>query len=1302
MNIIILASLLFSLVQPGGSFKILSSTDKGLTASFILEELDTQTVTRNGRTFTLIRGGIAVTPEIGKPSLPYFVLRFALPPGAIPKVKIIPGKSRTIRIHHPVLPVPTYRDDGLTELYFPDSAFYSRDLFYPDRLYELRGPYYLRHQRYAEVIIYPIRFNPCKGLLYVAQELRIDVNYEDTGKREPIYKGPDPFEKLYSSMFVNYELGKKWRVKVTPPAKPEDPFSKAELWFKIKIVDDGLYKIDYNDLAAFGLPEHLSSNSFVLYSYGGDTLPSSVDSAYTTMKKVAMIIEDGGDGTFDGGDRIVFYGISLKRYRFTAGDFKFFEHPYSDTNVYWLGVTSTEYPELMEHRDVTPEVSAPTIERCNQFARHEENLSNIGRKGILWEGELIQRNMLESSKSTTITINVDRPASPNAELLVSLVGATDLSRSIKIEVNGLVVDSFIIYGITTRRTSCTINNLRQGANEIKITVLASAGNIDQVDKVYIDYIEIRYEQSLAYDGGKDNFYFDDIFDRGSKDPWGLYTLNFSGSIPTYFLDVTDPLKPVILEGIKQTDAGFNFSDTLFSGKHYFATNTLLSPADISLKSLRRLRSEIGGIDYVLITRRNLLGVARRLIDWKSSHLYLFDNTDSCFKMTGGIAKGFAIEDIYDEFGFGLQDPVAIRNFVKYLYDNGEHEPTYLVLLGDGTYDYKNRWKTGGNIVPPYEPWEITNVNTDIRGAYDDFYADMDGSGGNNAADIFIGRIPVRSASELADYIEKLILYESGEANGPWRNRIAFVADDEFTEGDNFEGFCHTRSCDDLYVNYTPSSVEPDHMYLIEIDRNERSTEGKERFIELFNRGSAILVGFMHGNPRQLTHEVIFLAPLDYPKINAGSKNPFVILGSCKVASFDRVEITRCIAEDWSLRPGAAIGVLASATLSQPGSNDAYFKNIFQNCVMTFETHPLGEMVLYGKNNKYYLLLGDPSIPFRIPPPSIGVTSPDTLITASRFNLCGTGFTGDRLSVRAFGVRKQLTYQSPTGSSFTYMGFPEMIFNGSVSVRADSFFAEFFVPTFADTGSGASVIIYDPSDLSGTVGSRTALFIVRNTNPPQDQHPPRIQVFINGNPVENGDTVNVPESISITGVISDEHGISLSDNLPGGEYGVSLILNSSDIRSLTRFFEYYTNTDTIGSFTYPLDLNGLETAKIDVKAYDNLNVPAVWSCVLNVTSTQKLQIERVLIYPNPLRKEEGTYITFSINKDARIKATIFTIAGRPIWQSDFLWFVAGENSIYWNGRDMDGDIPANGLYLVKLSAKSGREEDEVIEKILIAR
>jgi flagellar hook assembly protein FlgD len=71
--------------------------------------------------------------------------------------------------------------------------------------------------------------------------------------------------------------------------------------------------------------------------------------------------------------------------------------------------------------------------------------------------------------------------------------------------------------------------------------------------------------------------------------------------------------------------------------------------------------------------------------------------------------------------------------------------------------------------------------------------------------------------------------------------------------------------------------------------------------------------------------------------------------------------------------------------------------------------------------------------------------------------------------------------------------------------------------------------------------------------------------------------------------------------------------------------------------------------------------------------------------------------------SEIKVKIYTVSGRLIRTLDDLSEpLPGYNYYPWDGRDDDGDRIANGVYLYKIILKTGKEQKEVIEKLVVLR
>ena len=1323
---------LFSVLGNNGG-RVLYATQDSLVLYWKLPPVDTERVKIKGKEFLSIQGGEPYLKP-GEPNLPSYTIWLAIPPGCEPEVDIVETRERSFSKGVDVLPVPHFKDDGLTPVYRKQSAEKVNRGSYDF----LKGPFvtYVRHQRAMYMVLNPFQYIPETKEVKVVEEAKIKVKFRKV-KDEPPFHGTDPFEDLYRARFLNYKQGKSWRVQGVR-LEWTNPFEGSDLWVKIQFLNPGLYEITGKELENLGIPMGISSNSLRMFTLGADTLPSPIDQATKSMKEVSIKVEDGGDGKFDSNDRIIFYGMSTTVRNWMGNGFLYYSNPYQDTCVYWLGIFSVGNGLRMEDRNVSPDFfEGPPLSECVGYFRHEKNLYNIGRKGIRWEGEYILRNPNSFTAETTFTFDLEDLVGDSGQLTVDIVGGTDRLRYTEITLNDSVLDTVFIDGLRNSRLIFFPKNLKTQGNTLKLKIIAFSDDLSKLDYLYLDYFEVSYSKRLAYSHGDEKVYFG----SGTN---GLFSLLFQGNLPSYMLDISDLFSPVMLKGAVSTGSEFGFVDSIYGGKRYFFTDKVKSPIRISLKSSFTARVPHPA-DMVVITPREFSYVISSWVAYKRENLFKF--TGENWEKVGGEVLVMPIEEIFDAFGYGYRDPVSIRNFLKFQSDVNGDMPTYLLLLGDGHYDYKGFITSSGNLVPPYEPFEVYDVNTEVEGAVDDFYGDMDWTGhGTLTADIYIGRIPVRTTNQATVYFRKSIRYENGDANGPWRNRVLFVADDEFTsEGGVGETF-HTASANQLYVSHTPPTIEADKVYLIEfMPVSERGRLGHDALIRAYNRGALIAVGFMHGNPVTMTHEHIFQAPLDYSFINAGPRNPLWIIASCKISAFDRLNPPAVIGEDWTLRDGGAIGVISSTTLSYPTYNITFTKNIFDQLI-DYSVVPLGALCLDSKSvdvDKYYILLGDPSIPFSYPQPGINIdiegVKPggglvkDTLFLSYEAHYGANGVQSSRVFIRSFEREKDTTYHGPT-VSITYRWIPRAYFSGTaIRTAGDSVKGKFFVPfnieptdtafyiekvrskpigkVGVDLKSsiskillpehfGASVIVYDPTGQMGLVGVAKPIWIKRAEYSPFDTTGPGVRLIYKGK--EIGDSSFVPSDVKLKLEVWDTHGINTTTDLPGGEKGLVYILDQGEPVYLGHGFEYYSETDTIGSALLDLSL-GSGRHELRIKAYDNLGNYTDKKFTLITVAESELKLWDLLVYPNPVRSKGPVWFTFKLNREAKVQVKVFTVAGRMVWKSSKINAGTGFNRVFWDGKDMDGDEISNGLYLVKVTATTeGKEETSLVEKMLIAR
>ena len=135
------------------------------------------------------------------------------------------------------------------------------------------------------------------------------------------------------------------------------------------------------------------------------------------------------------------------------------------------------------------------------------------------------------------------------------------------------------------------------------------------------------------------------------------------------------------------------------------------------------------------------------------------------------------QDIYDEFSYGLKDTAAIRDFLSYAYANWNKtdHPTYVLLVGDATLDYRDDLGYFAEGKEDLLPTYIYQTNTLGNTPTDNWFVCVDGS--DYLPDMIVGRFCVRTETDLRNITEKIKKYEQGGIS-IWAGNVVLAADDE--------------------------------------------------------------------------------------------------------------------------------------------------------------------------------------------------------------------------------------------------------------------------------------------------------------------------------------------------------------------------------------------------------------------------------------------------------------------------------------------------------------------------------------------
>jgi FlgD Ig-like domain len=223
----------------------------------------------------------------------------------------------------------------------------------------------------------------------------------------------------------------------------------------------------------------------------------------------------------------------------------------------------------------------------------------------------------------------------------------------------------------------------------------------------------------------------------------------------------------------------------------------------------------------------------------------------------------------------------------------------------------------------------------------------------------------------------------------------------------------------------------------------------------------------------------------------------------------------------------------------------------------------------------------------------------------------------------------------------------------------------------------------------------------DTTAAPDHQGPAIHLYLDSRTFRSGDVVSGNPLLIVD--LEDENGINTSGAGVGHRLEAWLD-NAAQSVDLSNYYKSKIDTYREGTIEYSLGTLSYGNHALRVRAWDTHNNPSTSETVFDVMTAVGLKISNLFNYPNPFRS--STVFTFDHNQLSPIEAEvkIFTVAGRLIRSLKEPNITASSVRIPWDGRDADGDILANGVYLYKVITRTldGRLDAEAYGKMSILR
>ena len=1300
-------------------FKILSSNTNSITIEYTPFVSNQQEITLSNTKyidFELLNGVFTSEYKSGEPSIQTRIFNIGVPTEFGNNIKIVSTSYK--KVSGKLKPFPEMeKNNELPSYNYLESENYNN---YINKELVTFGEYGLvRDLPVQNIHVNPIQYYPMKQEIIIYNKIIFRVDFLQT-KSSGTVENSDITKNLVLNNSVANNWGKKQNLD-KQKTTINSVLSTGD-WYRFEAPKESIFKISQSFLSGMGIDiNNVDPRTIKIYNNGGYILPWSMsEQRPSDLVEVSILVSGEEDGSFDENDFILFYGrgVDFWEYNDIPDRITRNKNYYSQKNYYWLtfGGNNGKRMETQNSENSAPVLTQTTTKA---FRFQDNDNRNLIGSGLL----NIEDDYSSSSKTKTYTNMLDgRIEGTDINYTFQFVNGSNFSNLLRIDENGIQIDSKTLTGVGTGTNSkyqygslSRWQKSYSGSIPDNRSVLKFSFNTSSIsDKGHLDMIEFEYLQNMkASLTNQPLIFFSDEID-------GVIGYNgnaFSNSSFQVF-NISDYSSPQKVN-VEYSGGEFSFNSTESSSNvsKYIAIHNddLQVPINAKKMSNSNIHGLENGAKYIIISPREFSEQAVRLKNYRESEAK--NKISSTLTYT---------DEIYNEFSGGSVDPTAIRDYLKYAYENWPNKPEYVLLFGDGDFDYYDLLGKGLNFIPTFQSTEsLHEINSYSS---DDFYSRI--SGNDKLADIAIGRLTVNTVDQARIVVDKIIDYETSPLNGLWRNKITLLADDGLTSDTN-DGAIHTRQSEELSNSYIPKSFDRNKIYLsnyqtVNTGLGRRKPDCNTAIIDAINNGTLIFNYVGHGNPDVLAHEIVFERGVSIPQMR-NKELFFLTAATCDFGKYDDPNVLSGAEEMLLLEDAGMIGGVCAIRPVYSGQNDALNK-VFYNYMFELADSngfllPIG--VAYNKlkqqktlsNDEKFHLFADPALRLNIPKLPVEISSVNdagindtvNVKALSELKISGKVLNPNNSSSQFEGEGIVTVFDSERIVNLDDINYNMteqggVIYRGRVTVQNGEFSTSFTVPKDIsyENKNGKIVAYFFNEDVDGIGFTNNIIVGGTDSTKTNDGKGPEIEILYDD---ESESSYLVSPNFKLRVKLHDETGLNTTGT--GIGHKLEAVLNDDEQNSidLTNYFVGDLNSGgKSGEVNY--NFSALQTGeyKIKVNAWDVYNNFASQDNYFTVVDSDNLVIREVYNYPNPF--SNNTFFTFQHNLDSplNIRIKIYTIAGRVIKEIDSPSIEDKFVKIEWNGRDEDNNKIGNGTYLYKIIAESadGEYKENILGKMAVIR
>ncbi len=956
-------------------YKILESNDKNIKIEFNFNGIyHLKDTTIESHTYQMIKGGVLSARNSGEPWLPEYNLNIAIPFDSKPTIEIIQTVKNSFN-NKMIIPFPSENEEfNQINVNNFDKAVYSLNRPFPEQPAEFGSAFIVRYSNIITLKVSPYQYNPVSHELVFNKKVILNVLFNSV--ISPNSQIDDHFLNSYlKSSVINYSQALKWTQKSKsdlvngPAAMGNYWYDPNKNYFKIYLKNKGVYRLSFDQLVAAGVPIQggVESDKLELINEGNS---------------VPLDVVDGGDAIFNSGDYLKFVGYPSSPTPYCKTDI------YNNSNIYWFSYQSDTLSSRYSYND--------------GFPNNYQSTLNSTLKTLQFEKDSIYEPLGRASSGNIDHWYWDKVYGSHGvetyaftDRFQNLPNFVDGSHYLKVQVNltgmntyGCSPDHIASFRLNDHSIGTLVWDGQSNATFQKIVFVSSdsipiysngnyltiATNGENCDASQSDELRMNW-YSLEYWGFNRTLgnHFDFTSPPDSNGVirflvWQWTKDNMKIYVPSKNKCIVNP------QIINDQDKSVLFVDTVNSRTEYFCASSdyFLNVDSIVEDVPADLRNLSNEADYIIITHPDFMEAALRL-------KALRENQYPDSGITEPHVKIVDINQIYDEFSYGLLKPQALRDFVSYAFNNWKSPaPAYVVLLGDMSHDYRQLLPTSRpNFIPslPYfvYPYGIAPSDNLI----------VDVAGNDLAPDLAIGRLSCETPAEAGILLDKLENYPQDNTKY-WKEDVMLAASGLSADDEPHYHFnLYSNSLANTYL--IPNGIHPSRIFNFPTNHQDSMyIGGGLKIRQEIDEG--VVVGNYYGHGGGYQWDLIFTSD-DIAALNNPGRLPLILSVTCYTAHFDDQDV---FGEQFNKLPGkGSIGFFGNTVLTYwpIGAiiDEAIFNQIFNN-----RNYVVGKALFEAKNDVsggYYdsqitllTYLGDPGLKLALP------DKPDFVITPSDISL----------------------------------------------------------------------------------------------------------------------------------------------------------------------------------------------------------------------------------------------------------------------------------------------------------------------------